>query len=85
MAPIRVAIIDDHALVADWARHMLETVAGYDVVGVAHSEGLDQKAIADAMSVSVSMLKRQLQSIARKLDAVNSVDAAVEAARRGLI
>lgn len=205
MGPIRVAIIDDHALVADAVHHMLETVAGYQVVGVAHSgndglqmtgatspdvvlldlrlpdmsgidligalrlsvraakivivsvsddpvtvamamdagihgyvvktsepaqlidairtahegnlyfdeparrayeawsmnphkltaaeaqilrlvaKGLDQKAIADAMSVSVSTLKRQLQSIARKLDAANSVDAAFEAARRGLI
>ena len=205
MAPIRVAIIDDHALVADALRHMLETVAGYQVVGVAHggndglqmtgatspdvvlldlrlpdmsgidligalrlsvratkiiivsvsddpvtvamamdagihgyvvktsepaqlfhairtahegglyvdeparrayeawsmnphkltsaeaqilrlvAKGLDRNAIADATSVSVSTLKRQLQSIARKLDAVNSVDAAFEAARRGLI
>jgi DNA-binding NarL/FixJ family response regulator len=205
LAPIRVAIIDDHALVADAVRHMLESVAGYDVVGVSHSgndglqmigaaspdvvlldlrlpdmsgidligalrlssraakiiivsvsddpvtvamamdagihgyvvktsepahlvdairtahegglyfdeparkayeawsmnphrlteaeaqilrlvaKGLDQKAIADAMSVSVSTLKRQLQSIARKLDAVNGVDAAFEATRRGLI
>lgn len=205
MASIRVAIIDDHVLVADAVRHMLETVAGYEVVGVAHSgndglhmagatmpdvilldlrlpdmtgfdlisalrlsvraakivvvsvsddpvtvamamdagihgyvvktsepaqlfaaiqtanegslyldeparrayeawsmnphklasaeaqilrlvaKGLDQKAIAESMSMGVSTLKRRLQSIARKLDAVNSVDAAVEAARRGLI
>ena len=49
------------------------------------AKGLDQKAIAEAMSVSVSTLKRQLQSVAGKLDAVNSVDAALEATRRGLI
>jgi DNA-binding NarL/FixJ family response regulator len=49
------------------------------------AKGLDQRAIAEAMSVSVSTLKRQLRSITTKLDATNSVDAALEATRRGLI
>lgn len=49
------------------------------------AKGADQKAVADAMSISVSTLKRSLQSLARKLDAANATDAAFEAVRRGLI
>ena len=48
-------------------------------------KGLDHKAVAESMSISVSTLKRNLQSIATKLNAANPIDAAFEATRRGLI
>src|SRR5437870_5681677 len=90
-APIRVLIVDDHPMVREGLRSMLEP-AGVDVVGEAGT-GEDALRIAAALSReiaqrlhwSVGTVKKYLQRTLEKLGAADRTQAAVEAVKRGLL
>lgn len=78
---------DDRARRAleEWALNPTNlTESELNILRLAH-KGLDQKGLADAISVSLSTLKRSLQAIIIKLGASSTADAVHEAARRRLI
>ena len=81
MAAIRILIADDHTLVREGLRKILEAQPGWEVIG----EGRSNKEIAEILFLSPSTVETHRARIMEKLDVHSAVEIVLYAVRKGII
>ena len=94
MEPIRIILGEDHALVREGTRRILEQYPDLSVVGEAGdgeqvlelaARGMRNRAIADALKISVRTVEGHVNSILTKLGVSSRLEAVLLAASRGWV